>query len=243
MTALKALAAQTLAWLAVIALLTGGALPHATPLALALIQGGLAGGIGLGLRADRWWLPIHLLFSPALIITSQLNLAPAWFLAGFVLLALIYWSSFKTQVPLYLSNQATAQALLQLIPESGASFIDLGCGTGSLLRHLARARPGCRFAGVETAPLPWLLARIACRGLSNCTIRRGDFWQDSLAQHNLVYAFLSPVPMADLERKAANEMRPGSLLISNSFPLPETAPSQTIEVPDRRQTRLYCYRH
>jgi hypothetical protein len=33
-----------------------------------------------------------------------------------------------------------------------------------------------------------------------------------------VYAFLSPVPMAEVWRKASTELRPGALLVSNSFP-------------------------
>jgi hypothetical protein len=36
-------------------------------------------------------------------------------------------------------------------------------------------------------------------------------------------------------------MRPGALLVSNSFPIPEATPQQVIEVPDRRRTQLYCY--
>ena len=37
-------------------------------------------------------------------------------------------------------------------------------------------------------------------------------------------------------------MKPGSLLISNSFAVPERAPEQVLEVQDRRATRLHAYR-
>jgi hypothetical protein len=57
-----------------------------------------------------------------------------------------------------------------------------------------------------------------------------------------VYAFLSPVPMAEVWRKATEELRPGSLLVSNSFPVEGVTPDAVIEVPDRRRTRLYLYR-
>jgi hypothetical protein len=63
-------------------------------------------------------------------------------------------------------------------------------------------------------------------------------WQ----HYDLVYAFLSPVPMAAVWRKARAELRPGSLLVSNSFPLPEREPDALIEVGDRRRTVLYVYR-
>jgi hypothetical protein len=48
-----------------------------------------------------------------------------------------------------------------------------------------------------------------------------------------VYAFLSPVPMAEVWRKASTELRPGALLVSNSFPVEGVEPEQVIEVDDR----------
>ncbi len=243
MPILKAIAAQVLGWLAVAGLLYAGSLPGQNLLGLALFQGGVAAASSLALKSERWWLLIHLAFSPALVLANRLDLAPGWFLAGFTLLALVYWSSFRTQVPLYLSNRITGQALLDLLPD-GARFsvMDLGCGTGSLLKHLAQARPLCRFAGIESAPLPWLAAHLARRALANCRVSRGDFWPHSLQDYDLVYAFLSPVPMERLWSKARSEMKPGSLLVSNSFPVPNVVPENIILVPDRRHTELYLYR-
>jgi len=240
---LKALAAQVLGWLAVAGLLLSGALPNHSPLGLALIQGGFAAGTSLALKSDRWWMPIHLGFSPALVLASGLQLDPRWFLGAFLLLALVYWSSFRTQVPLYLSNRITAQALLELLPpDRSFSVMDLGCGTGGLLRQLAQERPLIRFDGVETAPLPWLAALLVTRSLANCHVIRGDFWRHSLDDYGLVYAFLSPVPMARLWAKAISEMAQGTLLVSNSFPIPDVQPERILSVPDKRQTRLYLYR-
>jgi hypothetical protein len=240
--AFKALVAQLLGCVAVVVLLAADLLPQPAPLALAVMQGGFAAATASALRSARWWLPIHLLFAPAAVLASRLDVAPTWFLAVFVVLALVYWSSFRSQVPLYLTNRSMAQALLDLLPaERPTTFIDLGCGTGGLLRLLARRRPDCRFVGVENAPLPYLVARFGARGLANCRILRGNFWQQALTQYDVIYAFLSPVPMLPLWQKARKEMRPGAVLISNSFPVPEAAPARVVEVADRRRTRLYCY--
>ncbi len=243
MPALKALAAQLLGWIVVAGLLASGILPAPSPLSIALLQGGFAAAASLVLRSARWWPPIHGIFTPALVLSSALHIPPAWFLAAFLLLALVYWSSFRTQVPLYLSNRTTMQALESLLSaEMPQSVADLGCGTGGLLAYLARARPDCRFEGVETAPLPWLLAWLGTRTLPNCRISRDDFWHQSLARHDLVYVFLSPVPMPRLWQKAKAEMRPGSLLVSNSFPVPGVEADQVITLPDRRATQLFLYR-
>lgn len=216
--------------------------PAGIGLVLAMLQGGIAAMIALRQRAPSWWLAIHLAFVPLLIFVQGLQLAPGWFLAGFVILLLLFWRTDKSRVPLYLSNRETTAAVLDLLPATPCRLIDLGCGDGGLLARLARARPDCEFVGIEHAPLPWLFARLRAAALPNLMIRRADLWQVPLAGYDLVYAFLSPAPMARLWAKATEEMRPGALLVSNSFPVPEASAEFVVEVDDRRETRLFCYR-
>ena len=243
MAALKALAAQLLAWV----LAAGGWLalgqPLAASLGLALLQGVLAAGIGMLLHSERWWIAIHLLFSPALVAALGLNLPPGFSLAVLAGLTFVFWTTFRGEVPLFLSNRATAEAVLGLLPKTaGLKVIDLGAGTGSLLRRLALARPDARFTGIEHAPLPYLSARLNARGLSNLAVLRGDLWRQPLAGQDVAFVFLSPRVMPRLWQKARAEMRPGSLLVSSCFPVPDVVPEQLMEVADRRGTRLYCYR-
>lgn len=207
-----------------------------------LLQAVLAALIGQQLGAPRWWIPLHLGFLPAVLLASQLKIAAGWYLAGFVLLLLVYWRIDRSQVPLYLSNAETAAAVADLLPASPCRVVDLGCGHGALLRHLARVRPDCQFVGVEHAPLPWLWAWLAARGQDNLQIRHGDFWQVSLASFDVVYAFLSPVPMARLYALLKAQLSPGSLLVSNSFVVPGVAADAQIKVADQRETQLHCYR-
>jgi hypothetical protein len=47
--------------------------------------------------------------------------------------------------------------------------------------------------------------------------------------------------MPRLWEKARTEMKPGALLVSNSFVIPDIEPERTIDVPGRRTTRLFCY--
>lgn len=239
----SAIAAQLLGGGIVLAFALGFHPPlFETPLAAAALQGLLAAAVSARLRAPAWWLPIHLAFLPAAVYAGRFGIAPAWYLAAFVLLLLIYWRTDRSRVPLYLSNAATARALARLLPATPCRVIDLGCGHGGLLRSLARARPDVRFFGVEHAPLPWLWARLAGASLPNLNIRYGDFWNIPLDSYDVAYAFLSPVPMAELMHKACAEMRPGSLLVSNTFAVPGTQAERVVEVADRRATRLHCYR-
>lgn len=243
MAALKALAAQLLAWLLVAAGCLALGRPLAASLSLAALQGALAAGIGVLLKSERWWMAIHLAFSPALVAALRLDLPPAVPLAVLAGLTFVFWTTFRGEVPLFLSSRAVADALLGLLPpRAGLRVIDLGAGTGGLLRRLAQARGNAHFTGIEHAPFPWLTARLNARGLTNLAIRRADLWREPLDGQDVVYVFLSPRVMPRLWQKARADMRPGTLLVSNSFPVPDVAPEQVVEVVDRSGTRLYCYR-
>ena len=242
--ALKALLAQVLGTAGAFALARSGLVGGLWPLVAS--QAVLATGSAWLLRSARWWLPIHLGFVPLALLTHgltrQLGLHPGWYLAGFILLLMVYWTSFRTQVPLYLSNRSTATAVATLLPPTPSRMLDIGAGTGSMLRPLARTRPDCHFTGIELAPAPWLLGCVLSAGQPNINWLRDDLFAQPWADYDVVYAFLSPVPMPAVWAKARTEMKPGSLLISNSFAVPEQAPSQVIELEDRRRTRLYLYR-
>ncbi|WP_454457275.1 class I SAM-dependent methyltransferase [Thauera phenylacetica] len=238
--ALKALLAQLAGFAAAIALARSGALGGLWPLVSA--QAVVAATVAAGLRSARWWLPIHLGFLPLAVLAQGAGIHPGWYLGGFVTLVLVYWTSFRTQVPLYLSNAATAAAVAKLLPDGPARMLDIGAGTGALLRPLAQARPDCRFTGVELAPATWAIGRLLLRGHANVEWQRGDLFAPDWSGYDLVYAFLSPVPMPAVWAKAIAEMRPGSLLVSNSFEVPGHEADAVIEVGDRRGTRLFLYR-
>lgn len=216
--------------------------PWRQPLPLAAIQGAVAAGVAAWRRAPRWWWAIHAAFLPLAVLAARLPLHPAWWLAAFTLLLLVFWRTDRSRVPLYLTNAASADALARLLPAGPCTVVDLGCGHGGLLLRLAAARPDARFVGVEHAPLPWLAARLRAVGCGNVAIRYGDLWRADLGQADVVYAFLSPAPMRRLWTKALGEQPAGALLVSNSFPVPDVAPWREVAVGDRRRTRLYCYR-
>ena len=222
-----------------IALLHRDAFAH--PFVVAVVQGCCAAFVSHKLEAPPWWLPIHLVFMPLAIALHGLDLPTNFYLIVFISLLLIFWRTDRSQVPLYFSNVETVGAIATLLPETDFRFVDLGCGNGHLLNRLARMRPDGQFLGVEHAPLPFLWAKLRNLGQENCQIRFGDYWCQNLDGFEVAYAFLSPAPMPRLWMKAHSEMTPGTLLISNSFPIPGIPAEQVISVPDRRMTRLYCY--
>jgi precorrin-6B methylase 2 len=210
----------------------------------AVLQGLMAGIVSYQLKMAIWWLPIHLLFMPALIAMLALGLSPLWFCAAFLLLFLIYGKTYRTQVPLYLSSQDVTHAMASLLPtQRKFSFIDLGSGCGGLLNQLSKMQPHGAYYGVEAAPLPFLISKLRSISLmAKCKIKWGDFWQYDLSHYDVVYAYLSPVPMESLWQKACQEMRPGSILISNTFKIPGVEPEKSIPLNDFSGSTLYLWR-
>ncbi|MDP1557361.1 MAG: methyltransferase [Nitrosomonas sp.] len=211
---------------------------------LAVLQGISAAIISHKLKMPIWWVPIHLIFIPAIITTLALTLSPLWFCGAFFILILMFGKTYQTKVPLYLSSHKAASVLASLLPKhKDFSLIDLGCGCGGLLAHISKIQPKGNFFGVEAAPIPFLLSKLrTMANSSNCRIQWGDFWKHDLSPYDVVYAYLSPAPMESLWDKACKEMRPGSILISNSFIIPGVKPEKCLKLNDLTDSTLYLWR-
>lgn len=243
--ALRALAIQliclplTLAatwWLA-----RAGASP--TYVHVALLQGGFAGLVTSRSGLAHWWRLIQLAFAPAVLAARELAIAPEVFLAGFLLLLALYWSTFRTQVPYYPSGRAVRKAVAGLLPPGGkARAIDIGSGFGGLVLELARMRPDAQVEGIELAPLPWLASRVrAAVARSHARFYRGDYEHLDFGRYDLVFAYLSPAAMEGLWHKASREMKPGSVLASYEFTIAQRAPDAVI-VPEGGARKLYVWK-
>ena len=244
--AILALLAQLLAVLTVaLSLLVAARLGSWRPTLwqAALAQAALAAALGHWLGLRRWWLALNLVFVPGLLALQYRQWPAWWFLAAFLLLLLVNWNSFRERVPLYLSGARSRQRLSERLAALPADFrfVDLGCGLGGTLLHLARDYPQARLSGVETAPLVFLLAWLRCLPYRNCRVRYRSLWREPLGDCDVVYCFLSPAPMAGLWAKARREMHPGALLISNSFEIPDVPPGEVIELDDWRGSRLLIW--
>jgi len=210
--------------------------------AVALIQGAYACLLTRWRGLAAWWLVIGLLFPLAVYGALTLAIPPWWFLAGFLLLLVLYWSTFRTQVPYYPSGKRVWDEVDKLLPRGRpAAAIDIGSGLGGLVLELARRRPGSRFTGIELAPLPWLASTVRARLSGNqAKFILGDYEKLNFADYDLVFAYLSPVAMSALWRKASTEMRPGAILLSYEFLITEKEPDLIVS-PRGRGPCLYVW--
>ena len=212
----------------------------------ALLQGGFAAALAFWRGLAVWWLAIELVFPLALMDaltqSAALQIHPFVFLAAFLFLLALYWSTFRTQVPYYPSGRRAWDEVAALLPkDKPVCVLDIGSGLGGLVLDLAARRPESTVIGVELAPLPWLVSHLrAVLTGSRARFVRGDYDQVDFANYDAVFAYLSPAAMSALWRKASREMRPGAMLISYEFLITEKAPDLSI-VPTGRGPAVYVW--
>jgi hypothetical protein len=213
-----------------------------TLLQWALLQAAIALRIATLSGAPSWWLAIHLAFVPVAVLATALSVPPVVWALGFALLALVFGQTHRTQVPLYLAGARVRSAVAGLLPRDRPfAFVDLGCGLGGMLASLRTERPAGQFDGVELAWLPYLISRL--RGLAKgFWVERRDLMTVDLARYDVVYAFLSPAPMARLWAKVRREMRPGTLFISVAFAVEGVEPDEVMRLSDSPRHTLHVFR-
>ena len=206
-----------------------------------LIHGAIAGGLTVAVLRSPWWWPIQLAVPWCLLLGFRSDLPPWMWLTALLLTFVVFGGGIVTRVPLYLSNRSAWEALATLAGPT-CRAVDLGAGFGGPMRALARARPGGRFLSVEASPVTALICALLALWYPRVQVRWRSIWSQPLADMDLAYAFLSPVPMAQLWQKAKAEMAPGSLLVSNTFEIPGVKPERIIPLEGRADARLFVYR-
>lgn len=234
--------AALLLWLL---LLMWGRLLPAMPVSLGvavILQGAIAAILTRWRRLAVWWWVIQFFFPLALFFTVALHLPPIIFLVAFLLFLVLYWHTFRTQVPYYPSSVAVWEAVAQLLPSDRAiRLVDIGSGLGGLVLNLASKRQDSEIIGVELAPLPWLISWLRARlSHSRGRFMRSDYADLDFSQFDVVFAYLSPAVMSALWEKACAEMRPGSLLLSNEFTIENRAADLVIQT-ERMRAPLYAW--
>ena len=218
-------------------------IPTAPPLIPLLAHSSFSALLAWFCACSRPWIGFNALVPPLLILVAHLTI-PSWVAMGLACgLALTYAPTLWTGVPLYTtSTRMSGEIAAELPNDRDFTFVDLGCGTGTLLMQLATLRPLGRFEGYEISIIPFCLAwiRAKCTSHGRVTIHFGDFWKLPLSQYDFVYAFLAPPPMRRLWEKARAEMRDGTVFLTNSFSIGEI-PSRIRKAHDTRDCVLHIH--
>jgi hypothetical protein len=205
----------------------------------------LALGFPLSMALQTWLHGTVLWADPALQGLEPIASAglagslPAWaWLLPVGLLALAYPVRAWRDAPFFPTPVDALEGLQALAPiDPGARVLDAGCGLGHGLNALRRVFPQARLEGIEWSwPLTWA-ARLRAPW---ARISRGDMWERSWSDCQMVYLFQRPESMPHAARKAAAEMRPGSWLVSLEFKAPGLRLHAVVQREGHRPVWIYA---
>jgi len=140
-------------------------------------------------------------------------------MAGFFLFLCL---AFVTGGPFVPSSKHSVEAMIKLADiKKGQIIYDVGSGDGRVL--FEAAKQGAHAVGIEINPyLVWYTQILAFFGAyrGRITVLWKNLWKADLSHADVVFVYLIPWKMDVLSEKLKRELKPGSLVISNSFIFP-----------------------
>lgn len=140
----------------------------------------------------------------------------------FALLIFFFTLAFMTGAPFVPSTKTTAAKMIQFAHiRPGMKVYDLGAGDGRLL--FLSAQKGASAVGLEINPFLVLLVTLKIwllKKQNSISIRWQNFWRTNLADADVIFVYLLPWKMKELQKKLTNELKPGTRIVSNSFVFP-----------------------
>jgi trans-aconitate methyltransferase len=171
------------------------------------------------------------------VTTVSLLVLPLLFL-----LSVVYWSIRNGISPTPSSSKQTDIILKAVPAELHGSIYDLGSGWGTLAIALAKRFPHCHTTGIENSPIPYAISRMLALfyGLKNLDFLRANFLDLPFEDASLIVCYLYPEGMKKLKSRLEG-LRPGTIIISNTFSVPDWKPAETLLAQDVYRSPVYVY--
>lgn len=176
-----------------------------------------------------------------ILITLIFSILLGLLLVG-VIVNEIYAQHLKiSAVPTFPSVQKQILEVIAVSDVSEAATIyELGSGWGGLAHAIGECFPEMSVRGFEVSPLPYLVSKLRQR--SNVRFTRADLFKLDLLDANVLVFYLSPWHAKELAVILRGALKPGTLIISSGFPLPEWEIEQTVFVQGGLENAVYVYR-
>lgn len=131
--------------------------------------------------------------------------------------------------PYVRSGKNLIKRILQEVDfKENSTVYELGCGDGRFLREINRQKK-VNCVGYEYSLAPYLLAKLLNLFTSKkVKLYYKNFFKENLSSADYVFCYLITGEMDALRAKFEQELRPGTIIISNTFPIKDWQPIKTI---------------
>lgn len=143
------------------------------------------------------------------------------------------------------SSSTSRSCILENLPDNlSGSVCELGAGWGTLAFPLASALPELEIIAFELSPIPWLFMHLRDKltRRKNLTIHRRNFFKEKFEGVSLVVCYLHSECLEKLRPKMEAELKPGTLVLSNTFEIPGWEPERIHRLEDSFCPQVYVYR-
>lgn len=111
-------------------------------------------------------------------------------------------------------------------PTDAMHFVDLGSGTGAVVRKSRRSGGFGRASGYEVNPSLFLFSSLLSAMSSDSErFYSSTIWDAPLADADVVYVYGEPTILPELGKKLGSECKDGALVISNAYAIPHASES------------------
>jgi len=119
---------------------------------------------------------------------------------------------------------------------------ELGSGWGGISFLMAKNFPQSCITGYEFFFAPYWVSKLLGMRCSNVDFHQKDLFEQPLGDYDVIVFYLTPKLTAMLKEKFDKELKPGTLVISNAFPLPDIDPVEIIETKTLAKIKIFVYR-
>jgi len=148
---------------------------------------------------------------------------------------------FRGYAPFISTDKITIKKILEKAKlREGTIIYELGCGRARFLRTVEKSFPKTKLIGIENLSSLYFInkLRLKLQG-SRIKLLKKDFFAVNLKNADLIYCYLNNSTMRKLGEKFKEECRPGTQIVSRSFPIPQFKPEELIVVKNKK---IYFYK-
>jgi hypothetical protein len=113
----------------------------------------------------------------------------------------------------------------------------LSCGKSGFLLGVGGSYPNAELIGVEHDLFPFILEKIQLiiRFSNIKAIYQKNLYQLDIKRADLIYCYLDVEILRELPKKFKFECKPGTIIISNGFPIPNLVEKRSVDISSKKR--------